>query len=144
MIWWQGRPVQRIDSSSRRHSHVGVSPVSCATASSSRTVGVKVASHQHRQSPAKQAVRPTPISGWECERLAVEVASNWVKPGTGTALWTTPRQTRMAVAPIDVGLSVYCQTKLASRKDSPGLRCISVNRQTSTTCSPRKCSSSSF
>jgi hypothetical protein len=53
MGWWLGCPVQRSDRNSRRHNHLGVFLVSWSSASSSPRVGVEVAGHQDRQSPAK-------------------------------------------------------------------------------------------
>jgi hypothetical protein len=73
--------------------------------------------------PPKQAIRSAPISGREGERYAARintvlpaimtwmaVASKWVRPETGTELWTLPRRTMMAVPPPAVGLSVPWQT----------------------------------
>ena len=105
----------------------------------------------------KQVVRSAPISWREGERYAARVftglpaimtwmavASKWVRPGTGTEWWTIPRRTRIAVPPPTEGLSVQCQTYLASRKAWPELRNVSLKRQISTPCWLRKCSSSSF
>jgi len=73
--------------------------------------------------PPKQAASSAQISGREGERYAARintglpaevpwmaVASNWVRPGTGTEWWTIPRRTKMAVPHLAVGLSVRWQT----------------------------------
>ena len=68
----------------------------------------------------------------------------WVRPGTDTEWWTIQRWNKMAVQPTASGLTVQCQTQLASRISYWGLRNVSLKRQISTPSWLRKCSDSKF
>ena len=72
------------------------------------------------------------------------VTSKWVRSGAGTDWWTVPWRTSMTAPPTAVSLCMQCHPELASRKTCPGLRKVSIKRQTSTPCWLRKCSNSSF
>ena len=136
MDCWLGLPVQNSDRSSRRHISVGVFPVGYSAASSSprdwrsdrRPSKSAMPRRKKRSGPprpvGRNAIgRPQGLITGLPSNMTWK-ASKWVKPGTGTELWTTPPRTRMAVPlALEVCLCVDRYNWQAGRLDQ-GEKCL--------------------
>jgi len=156
MGWWLWCPVQT-DRSSRRRNHVGVSPVSWSAASSNprvwrwglRPSGPAMPSRNKRSGPlrsmgGKVRVRPQGFST-VCQPMWLE--QQWPPSGSGPERALSGGLYHGGLGWLYRPPPSVCLCggrQLASRKAWSGLWNVSLNRQISSPCWLRKCSSSSF